>query len=83
MEKRRRTILRLVILSVMAVTIVSVPLGSIASSSGAASGEEPKLASNGGCVVGDEYDPVCDVNRNGIINVVDIMLVVVQWGETC
>ena len=67
--ERRRTILRLVILSVMAVTMVSVPLGSIASLSGAASAEQPRLASSGGCQVGEEYDPVCDVNRDSIINI--------------
>ncbi len=80
-KRRRRTVLRLVILSVMAVTIVSVPLGSITSLSGVASAEPPRLASNGSCAVGDVYDPICDVNRNGIINVVDIMLVASKWQQ--
>ena len=29
------------------------------------------------------YDPLCDINKDGVINVVDIMLVVAHWGEIC
>ena len=30
-----------------------------------------------------DYDPYYDLNRDGIINIVDIMMVVAHWGETC
>jgi len=53
----------------------------LASLSGAAGAQEPQQASNGGCVVGGVYDPVCDVNRDDIINIVDIMLVASKWRE--
>jgi len=43
-------------------------------SSGQASG-------SGGCVAGDSYDPVCDVNRDNIISIVDIMLVASKWRQ--
>ncbi len=81
MEKRRMTTLGLAILSVMAMAVVSVPLGSITPFGGVASAEQPRQASDGGCLPGEEYDPLCDVNRNGIINVVDIMLVASHWRQ--
>jgi hypothetical protein len=70
----RRTILGLVIFSLMAVTPLSTPLGSVASSRGAAS-------ASGGCVPGAAYDPSCDVDRSGLIDVVDIMLVAGHWRD--
>jgi len=81
-RRRRRTILRLVILSVMAVTIVSAPLGSIASLSGVATspaaeaGHPTEAALSVTCMI-----PICDVNRNGIIDIVDIMLVASKWQQ--
>jgi len=30
-----------------------------------------------------DWDPRYDLNGDGIITVVDIMLVVAHWGETC
>ena len=65
MEKRRMTTLGLAILSVMAMAVVSVPLESITPFGRAASAEQPRLAANGGCLAGEEYDPLCDVNRDG------------------
>ena len=29
------------------------------------------------------YDPLYDINKDGVINIVDIMLVVAHWGEIC
>ena len=43
-------------------------------SSGQASG-------SGGCVPGDSYLPACDLNRDNVINVVDIMLVAGHWSQ--
>lgn len=46
------------------------------------SGETSEQASgSGGCVPGDSYDPVCDVNRDNTINIVDIMLVAGHWSQ--
>ncbi|MFQ5804065.1 MAG: tail fiber domain-containing protein [Candidatus Methylomirabilales bacterium] len=56
--------------------------------SGVATGAQGPLAlrqgsgqasGGGGCVAGDSYDPVCDVNRDDIINVVDLQLVASHW----
>ncbi len=58
-----------------------VVLALLASLSGAVSAGEPKQASNGGCVAGDVYDPVCDVNRNGRIDIVDLMIVQTHWNQ--
>jgi hypothetical protein len=41
--------------------------------------EGPLASGGGGCVAGDSYDPVCDVNRDNIINVVDLQLVASHW----
>ena len=50
--------------------------------SGVATGAQGPLASGGGgCVPGDSYDPVCDVNRDNIIDIVDIMLVASKWRQ--
>ena len=58
--------------------------------SGAATGAQGPLAlrqgsgqasGSGGCVAGDSYDPVCDVNRDNIIDIVDIMLVASKWRQ--
>lgn len=36
------------------------------------------------CRSGDEcYNAYCDIDEDGDIDIVDIMLVVVHWGETC
>jgi len=48
--------------------------------SGVATGAQGPLASgSGGCAPGDSYDPVCDVNRDNVIDIVDIMLVASKW----
>jgi len=31
----------------------------------------------------DDYDPAYDLDGNGKIDIVDIMLVAVHWGDTC
>jgi len=31
----------------------------------------------------DDYNPVYDLDGNGDIDIVDIMMVAVHWGETC
>ena len=43
--------------------------------------EGPLVSGSGGCAPGDSYDPICDVNRNGIIDIVDIMLVASKWSR--
>ena len=48
------------------------------SGSGGTSGQ---ASGSGGCVPGDSYDPVCDVNRDNIIDIVDIMLVASKWRQ--
>lgn len=51
--------------------------------SGVATGAQGPLASgSGGCAPGSSYDPVCDVNRDNIIDIVDIMLVASKWQHT-
>ena len=50
--------------------------------SGVATGAQGPLTSgSGGCVAGDSYDPACDVNRDNIINIVDIQLVASHWRQ--
>lgn len=47
--------------------------------------QEPQselAATNSGCVAGDTYDPACDVDHNGDINVVDLELVASRWGQS-
>jgi hypothetical protein len=44
--------------------------------------EGPLASGSGGCAPGDSYDPVCDVNRDDIIDIVDIMLVASKWSQT-
>jgi hypothetical protein len=36
----------------------------------------------GPCVAGASYDPVCDVNHDGVINVLDIQLAAGHWNQT-
>jgi hypothetical protein len=31
----------------------------------------------------DDYNPAYDLDSNGVIDIVDIMLVAVHWGESC
>jgi hypothetical protein len=34
--------------------------------------------------VGDPgYDPVCDINKDGMIDIVDIQSVAAKWNTTC
>jgi len=48
--------------------------------SGVATGAQgPQASASGGCAPGNSYDPICDVNRDNIIDVVDIMLVASKW----
>ena len=42
-------------------------------------GTSGQASASGGCVPGNSYDPVCDVNRDNIIDIVDIMLVASKW----
>lgn len=44
--------------------------------------EGPLASGSGGCAPGDSYDPVCDVNRDNTIDIVDIMLVASKWSQT-
>lgn len=37
---------------------------------------------NGGCVADSGYDPACDVDHNGVMNVVDLELVASHWNQT-
>lgn len=37
---------------------------------------------NGECVAGGTYDPACDVDHNGVMNVVDLELVASHWNQT-
>lgn len=46
-----------------------------------ASAQGPQVLTNGGCVAGDSYDPMCDVNHDGDTNVVDLELVASHWGQ--
>ena len=34
------------------------------------------------CLPGSAYDPACDVDHNGTINVTDIQLAAGHWGQT-
>lgn len=48
-----------------------------------ATAQEPQAelaTANGGCVVGAAYDPACDVDHNGTMNIEDLMLVANHWG---
>ena len=82
MKNARRTFLGLVFLSVIGMAFLLSPLGHIASSSGAAAAELVKLAATGGCAAGIAYDPNCDVDRNGLTSILDIMLVSSKWGTS-
>jgi len=43
-----------------------------------------EVANRWRCKCGDTcYDPLHDINKDRVINVVDIMLVVAHWGEIC
>ncbi len=76
-----------------ALTLVGIALGlALLLVSGVATGAqgprpepvEGPLASgsgSGGCVPGDSYLPACDLNRDNVINVVDIMLVASKWSQ--
>ena len=46
--------------------------------SGQASGQ---ASGSGGCVPGSSYNPACDVNRDNVIDIVDIMLVASKWRQ--
>lgn len=49
---------------------------------GAAGAQEPQMLGSVGCVAGDSYDPDCDVDHSGRIDVVDIQLVAQHWHRT-
>jgi hypothetical protein len=56
------------------------------SGSGGTSGDVLSLSKgqasgNGGCVPSDSYDPNCDVNRDNVINILDIQLVASHWRQ--
>ena len=36
----------------------------------------------GPCVVGGSYDPACDVDHNGVIDVLDIQLAAGHWNQS-
>ncbi len=48
-------------------------------SSTATGAQGPQASESGGCAPGDSYDPTCDVNRDNMIDIVDIMLVASKW----
>ena len=41
----------------------------------------PGFAQGGGCTPGASYDPVCDVNRDGLIDINDIQLTAGHWDQ--
>jgi len=73
---RRKTMKTLKVIGIalcLALFLVSgVPIGA----------QGPLASGSGGCAPGASYDPVCDVNRDNIIDIVDIMLVASKWQHT-
>ncbi len=47
----------------------------------AAGAPESPGAATGGCVAGGSYDPICDVDRDGDVDVGDVQLVANHWGQ--
>jgi hypothetical protein len=61
------------------ITGIALCLALLLASGMATSAQGPLASGSGGCAPGDSYDPVCDVNRDDVINIVDIMLVASKW----
>ncbi|MEA3334576.1 MAG: hypothetical protein U9R25_01610 [Chloroflexota bacterium] len=51
----------------------------VATANAGGAGDEIELGP--GCSTGSSYDPACDVNRDGVIDVVDITLTASHWGH--
>jgi hypothetical protein len=49
--------------------------------SGAVAGSPPLAIESGGCTSGTTYNPNCDVNRDDVINAIDLQLVATHWGQ--
>ena len=64
-----------------AATSAQGPLALRRGPSSGSGGTSGQASGSGGCVPGDSYDPVCDVNRDNIIDIVDIMLVASKWRQ--
>jgi len=66
---RKSFVFTLIIVSILAVGVYG------------ATAQEPQLAGNSGCAAGSDYDPNCDVNRDGDMTVEDLSLVANHWGQ--
>ncbi|MEA3336679.1 MAG: hypothetical protein U9R25_12265 [Chloroflexota bacterium] len=66
-------------LRLISLTIALALLTTLAVAAGA---PQPVTLTNGGCTSTGGYDPACDVDHNGIINVTDIQLTAGHWNES-
>lgn len=70
MYSKARFIVRVVMLIALALTVGSATAQQMAATS-----------ASGPCAPGASYDPACDVDQNGAINVLDIQLAADHWGQ--
>lgn len=74
------------------VFVLIIVLALLATLGGAAGAQEPESSGgegvsasallNSGCVAGSVYDPACDVDHDGDVDIVDIQLTASHWGHT-
>ena len=66
-----------------AALVVALALTAVLSSAAAPAGSRAAFSPAAGpCVVGGAYHPACDVNQNGVTDVVDIQLVAGHWNQS-